>query len=104
VLSDNQPIKQDSEAGILGSAGSAQGGAYSRIGLMPGLTLLGGASYGNAEYENADIDNSFIGAAALRYVKPTSEQWHPFAQGEQHRSEADPGVRVFGGTAAISPA
>ncbi len=81
LLSDNQPIEQGSEAGVFGTAGSAQGGAYSRIGLTPGLALLAGASYGSAEFDNADIDDSFIGAAALRYVRPTAGSWHPFAKG-----------------------
>ena len=81
LLSDNQPIKQGSEAGVFGTAGSAQGGGYSRIGLTPGLALLAGASYGSAEFDNADIDDSFIGAAALRYVRPTPGSWHPFAEG-----------------------
>ena len=40
LLGDNQPIKQGSEAGVFGTAGSAQGGGYSRIGLTPGLALL----------------------------------------------------------------
>ena len=81
LLGDNQPIKQGNEAGVFGTAGSAQGGGYSRVGLMPGLALLTGAAYGSAEFENAAIDDSFIGAAALRYVKPNPGRWHPFAEG-----------------------
>jgi probable HAF family extracellular repeat protein len=81
LLGDNQPIAQGNEAGVFGTAGSAQGGGYSRIGLTPGLALLAGAAYGSAEFESANIDNSFIGAAALRYVKPNEGSWHPFAEG-----------------------
>ena len=69
LLGGDKPMGNESEVGVFGQAGSAQGGGYARFASSSGFAILAGVSYGQEDYDDAQIDNSLMGAVALRYLR-----------------------------------
>lgn len=80
LLGGDKPMGDNSELGIFGQAGSAQGGGYARFATSSGLAILAGVSFGQEDYDTAQIDNSLMGALAVRYLVPGKSAWRPFVE------------------------
>ncbi len=80
LLGGDKPMGEESEIGVFGQAGSAQGGGYARFATSSGLAILAGVSYGQEDYDSAQIDNALMGALAVRYRVPGKDAWRPFVE------------------------
>lgn len=80
LLGGDKPMGDDSELGVFGQAGSAQGGGFARFANSYGLALLAGVSYGQEDYDSVQIENALMGALAVRYLVPGKGAWRPFVE------------------------
>lgn len=76
VLGENERIVAPTQVGPYATGGSVAGGGTARLNVRPGVSFLGGLSYGTQGYRSSRLSDVFLIAGKLRYVHDLSPGWH----------------------------